>query len=104
MLILGRVQCIKSGINFFLYIISTIGRKYENILTCINFTNSTPFFKPSFKSSLSCKHEALKVMASESDRPFQKFMIDKLELWRESLLQELYGDCFLVTAESIMSD
>ena len=43
-------------------------------------------------------------MASESDRPFQKFMIEKLELWRESLLQETYGDCFLVTAESIMSD
>ena len=43
-------------------------------------------------------------MASESDRPFQKFMIEKLELWRESLLQKTYGDTISITAESIMSD
>ena len=42
-----------------------------------------------------------KAMASEE---FQLFATERLVLWREALLQKLYGDCFMVTGESIMSD
>ena len=42
-----------------------------------------------------------KSMASES---FQRFMRERLVLWRESLLQQLYSDTILITPGVIMSN